>query len=447
MKRLYSILFFTSFLFISEANCQTSFRFLNSTKVKERIKFKLINNIIVIPVEVNGKKLSFILDTGVNKTILFNLSQNDSLGLKNVKKVQLQGLGSGDPVDALLSLGNRFKIQNISSENQGIYVILNDFFNLSSKMGITIHGIIGFNLLKDLIIKINYKSKKIDFYNPTMFQYKKCRNCEVFPIQFYRRKPYINTKVQLDTVGNELLDVKLLVDTGGSDAVWLFENYKEEIKTPKIYFDDILGEGLSGLIYGKRSRIPKLKLGKFIIEKPTVSFLDSVSTYHARKFKERNGSIGGDILKRFKVWVDYPNKKITLKKNGSFSKGFNYNMSGLDIVYNGKQLVKEKVVQSYSDSYGREIENNANSINFITRYFFKFKPSYKINKVLKNSPSDKAGLLVGDVILKINGKKAHEFNLNQIMYKFRERDNNKITMQIDRNGRKMEFKFRLEKKI
>jgi C-terminal processing protease CtpA/Prc len=105
------------------------------------------------------------------------------------------------------------------------------------------------------------------------------------------------------------------------------------------------------------------------------------------------------------------------------------------------------VVQSYSDSYGREIENNANSINFITRYFFKFKPSYKINKVLKNSPSDKAGLLVGDVILKINGKKAHEFNLNQIMYKFRERDKNKITMQIDRNGRKMEFKFRLEKKI
>ncbi|MDC1324202.1 retropepsin-like domain-containing protein [Polaribacter sp.] len=43
----------------------------------------------MIPVEVNNTKLSFILDTGVDKTILFSLSENDSLGLKNVKKKHL----------------------------------------------------------------------------------------------------------------------------------------------------------------------------------------------------------------------------------------------------------------------------------------------------------------------------------------------------------------------
>jgi hypothetical protein len=418
---------------------------MNATQSKERVKFKLINNLIVLPIEINGKELSFILDTGVNKTILFNLSQNDTLGLKNVEKVQLQGLGSGESVDALLSKNNRFQIRNIVSTNENIYVVLKDFFNLSSKMGMTIHGIIGFNLLRNLILKINYKTQTIDFYNSKTFRYKTCRKCEVFPLQFYRRKPYVNAQVQLDTVGSKLLDVKVLVDSGGSDAMWLFEN-DEEIRTPKRFFNDLLGEGLSGPIYGNRSRIPKLKLGKFVIQKPTVSFLDSSSTIHARKFKERNGSIGGDVLKRFKVWVDYPNRRITFKKNSSLRKGFNYNMSGLDVIYSGKQLVKEKVVQSYADSYGREMDKNT-SISFITRYFFKFKPSFKINKVLKNSPSDKAGVLKGDVILQINGKNTYELTMSDVVYKLQERDKKKISLLIDRNGMKMKFKFRLEKKI
>ena len=40
--------------------------------------------------------LSFILDTGVDKTILFNLSQNDSIGLNNVRRINLKGLGDGE---------------------------------------------------------------------------------------------------------------------------------------------------------------------------------------------------------------------------------------------------------------------------------------------------------------------------------------------------------------
>ena len=38
----------------------------------DKIHFRLINNLIVIPVSVNGVSLSFLLDTGVSKSILFN---------------------------------------------------------------------------------------------------------------------------------------------------------------------------------------------------------------------------------------------------------------------------------------------------------------------------------------------------------------------------------------
>lgn len=99
---------------------------------------------IVIPLEINGKELSFILDTGVNKTILFNLSEKDSVSLLNTTKVKLRGLGNGDAVDAIISTNNTFKIKDLVSNNETVYVILKDFFDLSSKMGTTIHGIIGY---------------------------------------------------------------------------------------------------------------------------------------------------------------------------------------------------------------------------------------------------------------------------------------------------------------
>ncbi|MGJ8744496.1 aspartyl protease family protein [Polaribacter sp.] len=432
--------------FSLKAYTQSGFQFSEANRNRHQVSFQVINNLVVIPLEINGKKLSFILDSGVNKTILFNLTKNDSIALLDTKKIMLRGLGDGEPVAALISKNNRLSIKNIESKNETIYVILKDFFDLSSKMGTTIHGIIGYNLLKNFVVKINYKTKKIDFYNPKTFTYGSCKKCETFPVQFFRKKPFINVKVQLDTIGNTTTDVKMLVDLGGSDAMWLFENSKKDIKTPILFFNDILGEGLSGTIFGNRSRIPKIILGKYEIDNPTVSFLDSVSTHNARKFKARNGSIGGEILKRFIIWINYSHKKITLKKNGSFTSGFNYNMSGLEVVYSGNQLVKEEVSQKKITEYHQELDDR-NSISFVTKYAFQFKPSYKIQSVIKNSPADKAGLLKDDEIVKINHRPAHEFSINDIVSRFQERDNKKIKLVIRRNGVKMKFQFRLHKRI
>ena len=403
----------------------------------------------MIPVEVNNMKLSFILDTGVHKTILFSLSQKDSLGLKNVKKISLQGLGKGKAIDALISQKNKLKIGNLKSNNETIYVILKDQFELSGKMGTTIHGIIGFSLFKDVIAKINYKTKKIIFYNPKNFKYKKCKRCEELPIKFHRNKPYVDVAVQLDTVGNEMTPVKMLIDTGGSDAFWLFEESHEKIKTPIRHYNDILGEGLSGTIYGNRARIPKAKIGKFEIIQPTVSFLDTISTLHARKFETRNGSIGSNVLKRFKVWIDYPNKKLILKKCAALSGGFEYNMSGLDIVYNGEELVKEldsEKVITYSGQ-NTSLENNNNTITFSASYRFKFKPSYRIAKVLKNSPAAQVGIYPNDILLKINGSSVHELSIGELIHKLQSKDGKKIKLTIRRGGETLKFQFKLKKRV
>lgn len=446
MKYFYAVILFLyapSLIF-----SQSGFQFLGNNTDEVQVRFQLINNLIVIPLELNHKKLSFILDTGVNKTILFNLSQTDSLTLNQIEKIKLKGLGDDEAVDALLSKTNQLKIKNLYSYNHSIYVLLNNKFDLSSRMGITINGIIGYDLLKNLIVKINYKSKVINFYNPKTYKYRKCRRCDVLPLQFYRKKPFIDASVQLDTMGATTIPLKMLLDSGSSDAIWLFEFTKKQIKTPQLYFNDILGDGLSGAIYGNRSRVPKISIGKFSLKAPTVAFLDTLSTITARSFKQRNGSIGGAILRRFKIWIDYPNKKMTFKKNGSFTKNFNYNMSGLDVVYSGQQLVKEQNDVFVNNPFAAKNNSDDNfTIAMVTSYRYQFKPAYKINKVTLNSSGARAGIQKEDVLIKLNGEFVYNYSLQDIVNIFQEKDRKKIRLLIDRQGVEMYFEFRLEKRI
>ena len=419
-----------------DAFSQKNFQMVNASD-KQTISFKLLNNLIVFPIEVNGKELNFILDSGVGATILFNLKNQDSLKLYNIEKIKLKGLGMDDAVDAILSKGNKFKLNNIVSNNQKLYVISNDNFDLSSKMGITIHGIIGYEILKDFIIKINYGTKKITFYEPEGYTYSKCKKCETFNLQFYMLKPYMNAVVKIDE-GSKSIPVKLLIDSGGSDSMWLFENTHPDILPPTKYFHDFLGEGLSGSIYGKRSKINSLSLGNFELINPTVSYPDSLAIAEAMNFKERNGSLGANVLKRFTVIFDYYHDKITLKKGSAFKDPFRYNMSGIELVYNGKILVKE------NDNGAIKMENSNFKVTFDYNYKFVFKPTYRIEKLRKDSPAAKAGVMKGDILIKINGKYTFDLKLEEIVEKFFQKENTKIDLVVERNGKDYQYRFRLE---
>lgn len=438
-KHLHTIL--VSFVILCSFNlvAQTDF-FLQNGLQKQTISFKLLSNLVVIPIEVNGKELNFIVDTGVGNTILFNLNPNDSLNLRNIEKIKLQGLGQEDPIDAIVSTGNELSLTNIKSDDEKVYVIFNDGFDLSSKLGITIHGIIGYDLFKSFTVRINYATKKITFYRSRSYEYKLCKKCEVFPLEFNMKKPYINVAVVLKEAPTTKFNVKLLIDSGGSDAMWLFENSHPDILPPLNYFKDYLGEGLSGSIYGKRTMIESLQIGKFVFTNPTVSYPDSISIAHALKFKERNGSLGASILRRFIVTFDYKNNRLMLKKGAKFKEPFRYNMSGIELVYNGKVLVKdEKVTESYN--FNSRISSSKVVIN--TNYKYTFKPTYKIQKVRPGSPAALAGLQTGDILIKINGKYTFDLKLETIVHQFYEKENTKINLVIERNGIDYQYSFRL----
>ncbi len=436
---LRTLSFLLIFFCSSKLTAQDRFFIKNNSK-SYAISFKMVNNLIVLPIEVNGSKLNFLLDTGVNNTIMFNLSLEDSTKLKNTHKIRIRGLGVGSYINAIRSKNNVFKIGNILNAQHMIYLIPGKEFDLSARMGMDINGIVGGDLFRDFIVDINYTSKRIKFYNPNSYVFKDCKKCETFDLTFNRNKPYVDIKVKSK---DDLIDTKLLIDTGGSKTLWLFDKSSEKIKLPEKYFDDYLGKGLSGNIYGRRSKIDEIILGQYSFKNASVAYPDSTSIATAYRFKERNGSIGAGILKRFRLLIDYRGKKLVLKKKSSyFNDQFLYNMSGIELIHNGTMLIKDKRDTSGLNFGGRG--DSRGIVQLIFEMVYDFKPLYTISFVRPNSPAEKAGLLANDIILEVNGKLAYNFKMEEIIHLFSTKEGKLIKLLIERNGKKLFYSFRLE---
>lgn len=443
MKIKNKLILFTLLLcFVTSAKSQNGFVFKDGN-IKDKVKFELINSLVVIPVTIYGKKRFFILDSGVKSTILFGLTQEDSLLLKNTTIVKLRGLGGGANIEAIKTTNNSISIGNIVDTNHTFYVVNDKTFNLSKKMGIPIYGIIGYEFFKNFVVKFNYNSKKIFLYKEDEYQYKTCKKCEEFNLTFYKGKPFFT--IDVVNLKNEFKNVKVLIDMGSSDALWLFDETQFiKNKPQKNYFEDYLGQGLNGNIFGKRSKIAYVNIGNFKLTQVKAAFPDTQHFSNITFVNGRDGSIGNELLKRFTVIIDYPRKKLILKKNSKFKEPFHYNMSGLTIEHEGVEIVKEKHQKiKNSDDVSKSNDVIDLFVNEVVDFYLV--PKYVVTDVRKSSPADLAGIQKGDEVLSINNKPAYHYKLAQLVQMFSSKEDKHITIIIRRNGVISKKRFILKK--
>ncbi|MBL7113174.1 MAG: PDZ domain-containing protein [Bacteroidales bacterium] len=386
--------------------------FTNTRQKSLELPFKLVNNLIVIPIQINGSDtLRFILDTGLNTSIICELSTGKTLNLNYAREIQLQGLGVGEPLSAIHTFGNDINISGIYGINQDYFVLMENIFHLSNKLGTPIHGILSFSVFNAFIVEINYTKEKIVFYDPAFYQYKKnSRNYITLPMVIHETKPYIYMKIQL--ADGRIIPIKVLLDTGASNSLWVDQGSLPDFSVPGHARQTYLGSGLSGDVYGHVLRFDKVYIDHYELSDVIVSLPDSSSIENAIGLDQRNGSIGAEILRRFNVIIDYPNELITFVKNSDFLDPFSYNMTGIEL----------------SAPYP--------GINY-----------YTISQIRKGSPAEKAGLLINDEIISINSTKVTELTMNDLYKKFQLKNGKKIKMLVNRNGERKRIEFKLEKFI
>ena len=441
MRRLFKILLLL-ILWLPSYGLSQGFGLPNGKKF-EKVNFKLINNLIIIPIEVNGAKLSFILDSGVSKPILFNVSDQDSIQLRNVSEITIRGLGDGDPIKALSSKDNFFKLEEIRNFNQLLYVVLDKDMNFSPTLGIPIHGIIGYDLFRDFVVEINYGSEYIKFHDPKFYKGKENSKSQTLPLFIRRNKAYIDGNIGLNEEND--VPVKLLIDTGSSDAVWLFRDEEKGLGIPEQNYQDFLGQGLNGSIYGKRTKVNRINLGEFALKDAKAAFPDMETFSTSVVTGNRNGSIGGAILKRFNIIFNYPAKEITLKKNAHFKAPFQYNMCGLQLQHNGVRYIAGRIADRTGVVFNNERSFGDVQILMQNQTRLSLVPEIIVSGIRAGSPAEEAGLKEGDIILAVNGRRIHSYKLQEVMKMLNEKEGKRIKVLIERYNQDLLFSFVLKK--
>lgn len=412
-------------------------------KKHDKVRFQLINNLIIVPIEINGAKLSFVLDSGVSKPLLFNLSDQDSIQINNVSEVTIRGLGGGEPMKALSSKKNVFKMGSAVNPSQELYVVLDKSINFSPALGIPVHGIIGYDLFRDFVVELKYSSGSIKFHDPGQYKYGNSKKSETLPLDIVKRKAYVEGSIIMQK--SEDIPVKLLVDTGSGDALWLLNDPEKGIDIPEKNYEDFLGKGLSGNIFGKRTKVSGVKLGGFELKDAKAAFPYRESFGAIKNLGDRNGSVGGEILKRFNIIFDYPNGKITFKKNGNFSAPFHYNMAGVELAHNGVRYIAERITDARGVVNSDENETFGNvQILLQNRTRLSLVPEIIVSGIRAGSPAEEAGLKEGDVILAVNGKKVHNYKLQQILKMLNEKEGKRVRVVIERYNQNLTFNFVLK---
>jgi predicted aspartyl protease len=338
--------------------------------------FKVYSNLIVVPVHIDGSDtLNFILDTGVNSIFITDSILAKKMGLKYVREVLISGAGEGKALSASVSIGHLFKMGNITGFRQNIVVLSEDILHLSEFLGVPIHGIFGHSLFENFVVTIDFSSLTLNIRDPLKFKYRK-RYGDKYPIVVTGSKPYTDaiSITETDSISRK---VRLVIDTGAGHAL-LLNSEEGHIQLPEKVIRANLGRGLNGEIFGNIGRVSKVSIGRHEMTDVIASFPDSLT--FSMKFpageNNRQGSIGGEFLRRFKVTLNYREGYMALKPSKKrLKQPFEHDMSGLDVRAYGDDLKKLYVKEAAPGSPAYEAGmRNDDELIFINR-----EPAYDLD--------------------------------------------------------------------
>jgi predicted aspartyl protease len=379
-----------------------------SNRKKDVIGFKLVKNLIIIPIYINNKgPFNFILDTGVGPMVVTDPSILDSVDMNDARTVKLSGLGKGNEVEAYVTNALTVVVGKASMQHIPAAVLKQDIFNLSNFVGVHIHGLIGYYVFNSFLVKIKYSARKVILYKPG--EPVKIKG-EPVDITMHLNKPYI--QVTLTTPATGTIDAKLLIDSGASNSLSLESYQKGSFPQPKLRIPANLGMGFSGLISGNIGRVASIRIGSFELKDVIAGYPDFVEVAAKALETGRNGSMGADLLRHFDITFDYRNLKMYLKPNNHFKAPFEHDMSGLEV-------------------YIEEGKSN--------RYY--------VERIEPGSPGIAAGFVPGDEILSVDFIPVRSLDLEDVANMLMAGDGKTIIIEIAREQKSVFKVLTLKKRI
>lgn len=177
----------------------------------------------------------------------------------------------------------------------------------------TLDGIIGWDFFKDKVIKINYESKELKVYDNLP---KLSKGYHKSKIKFINGLPYIEIVV---FKGKKKVKFWAMLDTGYNATLKVY--YKTVIENKLLNEYQVIGESFSRGTDGTIAKsdlvlVPKLNVGSFVMYNMPADLIKT------KVDSPIPALLGGNLLKRFHIVLDFKRGQIFLKPNLNINSKF-----------------------------------------------------------------------------------------------------------------------------
>ncbi|HEX8181798.1 MAG TPA: aspartyl protease family protein [Pyrinomonadaceae bacterium] len=368
------------------------------------IPFRFANNLILVEARVNDSApLRFIFDTGASNTVL-DARTAAALHLRPTGRDS--GNGSAARISVALTRGVRVRLPGVEVRNLTLALFpLTEAF--SPAFGQQIDGVIGNDIIKQFVVEMDYAAQQINLYAPDSYHYAGAG--AVLPMTIAGELPFVLLSLTLPNGTTET--GKFELDSGSTGALLL--------NTPFVRRHGLLRAvtptratnvgGAGGSAAARIGRLPRITLGPFQFTNTIVRLAQATRGDDASA--RYDGTIGGDILRRFKFIFDFSRRQAIFEPNAALSEPFEVDMSGLERVGDGADY-----------------------------------KTLLIDDVDADSPATEAGIKGGETLLAIDGRPVAEFTLEEIHQLLRQAGRAYL-LTLKRGEQTIQIKLKLRRMI
>jgi hypothetical protein len=341
----------------------------SSVKLLTQVPFNTFTGgVVVIRALLVGypDTLNFIMDTGsggisLDSTTCIRLNITPVLTDKLI-----MGIGG---VRQLRYVNNQsLVIGKIRVDSLNFHV--SDYDILSSVYGDRIDGIIGYSFYSRYIVKIDYDSNEMYVYSKGNFKY---------PRGGFILRPAM---VGLPVEGAMIRDIRevnarFYFDTGAGLCLLLNSDFMRDSAILNLEKKPLptQAQGMGGKANMLVTTLKDFKLGPYHFHNiPTHIFDDE---FNVTSYPYLAGLIGNDVLRRFNIILNYDKRIFYLTPNTHFRDPFDYSYTGLGLYW--------------------------------------IEGEIRVGDVMKDSPAEKAGFKVDDVVISINENMSQNLQLYKSM--------------------------------
>lgn len=275
---------------------------------------------IVVLASINGSRpLHFVFDTGGSAIVTPEVASE--IGLHGKGQVVAGGAGEAQ-VTAQIASGATLRLGAATLRNQEVGIIAMPPSLVENTGKYRTDGIIGYEMLKNFVITVDYVNRRMTLTNPESFSAEGRGTAIRFD----------SATIPIIAARLNGVDGRFMLDTGNAFFNTISNDFlaKNGLNPPGDRAVLVQSSGnLGGALRTPLWRASKLSIGPYQLDAPV--FAVTQTRKGALAGTTFAGNIGEPILSRFDLTFDYAHNTIYFKPNANFNRPFTGSLDGMSV--------------------------------------------------------------------------------------------------------------------